>query len=217
MIHNLSLTIQDDRSNYLYHIITKAPKMNSKQKILHVGAEIIHLKGYNATGLQEILSAANVPKGSFYNHFKSKEDFGLQVIDFFSDFFVQFCNDILEGAPNSPLGKLERLLDGFMEFFDSKAYTRGCPVGNFAQELGDLSPVFQEKLSKAIDAMVEYYTLILTQAQEAGEMSSDINAKEAADFIIAGWHGALIRMKVSRNVEPLKNHKNFIFNYVLKS
>jgi len=191
--------------------------MNTKQKILQIGAEIIHLKGYNATGLQEILSAANVPKGSFYNHFKSKEDFGLQVIDFFSDFFVQFCNDILEDAPNSPLGKLEKLLDGFMELFDSKAYTCGCPVGNFAQEMGDLSPVFQEKLSKAIDAMVDYYTSILTEAQVAGEISSDIDAKEAANFIIAGWHGALIRMKVSRSVEPLKNHKNFVFNYVLKS
>ncbi len=192
-------------------------KMNTKQKILQIGAEIIHLKGYNATGLQEILSAANVPKGSFYNHFKSKEDFGLQVIDFFSDFFAQFCKDLLEDSARSPLGKLERLLDGFMEFFDSKAYTCGCPVGNLAQELGDLSPVFQEKLSKAIDAMVDYYTMILSEAQAAGEISREIDAKEAANFIVASWHGALIRMKVSRGIAPLKNHKKFILNYVLKS
>ena len=191
--------------------------MNTKQKILQIGAEIIHLKGYNATGLQEILNAANVPKGSFYNHFKSKEDFGLQVIDYFSDFFAQFCKDILVDSTLSPLGKLERLLDGFMEFFESKEYTCGCPVGNLAQELGDLSPVFQKRLSKAIDTMVDYYTLILSEAQAEGEVSKDINAKEAANFIVASWHGALIRMKVSKGVEPLKNHKKFIFNYVLKS
>jgi len=191
--------------------------IDTKQKILQIGAEIIHLKGYNATGLQEILSAANVPKGSFYNHFKNKEDFGLQVIDFFSDFFAQFCTEILEDSSRSPLDKLERLLDGFMEFFESKAYTCGCPVGNLAQELGDLSPVFQDKLSKAIDAMVDYYALILTEAQAAGEITRDINAKEAANFIVASWHGALIRMKVSRSIEPLKNHKKFIFNYVLRS
>ena len=192
-------------------------KMNTKQKILQFGAEIIHRKGYNATGLQEILSAANVPKGSFYNHFKSKEDFGLQVVDFFTDFFAQFCNDILEDSNRSPLGRLELLLDRFMEFFDSKGYTCGCPVGNLAQELGDLSPVFQKKLSKAIDTMVDYYTMILSEAQAAGEISQDINAKEAANFIVASWHGALIRMKVSKGVGPLKNHKKFIFNYVLKS
>jgi TetR/AcrR family transcriptional regulator, transcriptional repressor for nem operon len=192
-------------------------KMNTKQNILQIGAEIIHRKGYNATGLQEILSAANVPKGSFYNHFKSKEDFGLQVIDFFTDFFAQFCKDILEDSNRSPLGRLELLLDRFMEFFDSRGYTCGCPVGNLAQELGDLSPVFQEKLSKAIDTMVDYYTMILSEAQAAGEIPKDINAKEAASFIVTSWHGALIRMKVSKGVGPLKNHKKFIFNYVLKS
>jgi TetR/AcrR family transcriptional repressor of nem operon len=191
--------------------------MNTKEKILQVGAEIIHLKGYNATGLQEILRAANVPKGSFYNHFKSKEDFGLQVIDFFSDFIAQFCHDTFKDSTLSPLGRLERLLDRFMEFFASKEYTCGCPVGNLAQELGDLSPVFQEKLSKSIDTMIGYYTTLLSEAQAAGEISKDLNVKETADFIVASWHGALIHMKVSRGVEPLKNHKKFIFNYVLKS
>ena len=191
--------------------------MDTKQNILQIGAEIIHRKGYNATGLQEILSAANVPKGSFYNYFKSKEDFGLQVIDFFTDYFDQFCKSILEDCTRSPLGRLERLLDEFMEFFKSRSYTCGCPVGNLAQEMGDVSPVFQKKLSKAIDTMVDYYTMILSEAQATGEISKDLNAKEAADFIVASWHGALIRMKVSKGVEPLRNHKKFILNYVLKS
>ena len=163
--------------------------MDTKQKILQIGAEIIHRKGYHATGLQEILSAANVPKGSFYNHFNSKEDFGLQVIDFFTDFFAQFAKDVFDDSTSSPLGRLERLLDQFMEFFDSKDYTCGCPVGNLAQELGDLSPVFQKKLSKAIDAMVGSYTLILREAQAAGEISRDINAKEAASFIVEAGMG----------------------------
>ena len=192
-------------------------KTNNRQKILQIGAEIIHRKGYHSTGLQEILSAANVPKGSFYNYFKSKEDFGLQVIDFFTEFFDQFTKDILEDATRPPLGRLERLLDRFMEFFESRGYTCGCPVGNLAQEMGDLSPVFQKKLSHAIDAMVSVYTMLLSEAQAAGEISRDLNAKEAADFIVASWHGALIRMKVSKGVDPLKNHKKFVFNYVLKS
>jgi TetR/AcrR family transcriptional repressor of nem operon len=62
------------------------------------------------------------------------------LIVYFLEFFTQYCKDILEDSTRSPLGKLERLLDGFMELFDSKAYTCGCPVGNLAQELGDLSP-----------------------------------------------------------------------------
>ena len=191
-------------------------KKNTKQKILQTGAEIIHLKGYNATGLQEILSAANVPKGSFYNHFKSKEDFGLQVIDFFTEFIDQIYKDILGDSNREPLEKLELILDQFMELFESKDYTCGCPLGNLAQEMGDLSPVFQEKLSHAIDTMVDHYTSMLSEAQTAGQISKDLNAKEAANFIVASWHGALIRMKVSRSLEPLRNHKQFIFNYILR-
>jgi TetR/AcrR family transcriptional regulator, transcriptional repressor for nem operon len=56
---------------------------------LERGAEIIHLKGFNHTGVQEVLRAAGVPKGSFYNYFKNKEDFGLQVIDYFMEFFFK--------------------------------------------------------------------------------------------------------------------------------
>jgi TetR/AcrR family transcriptional repressor of nem operon len=191
-------------------------KMNTKQKILQTGAEIIHRKGFNATGLQEILSAANVPKGSFYNHFKSKEDFGLQVIDYFSDFFSQFTRDIVEDTTRSPLARLEMLLDRFMEFFESTEYTCGCPVGNLAQEMGDISPAFQKKLADAIDSMVALYAGIISEAQAAGETSRDIDAKEAADFIVASWHGALIRMKVAESVDPLKNQKKFVLNHVLK-
>jgi TetR/AcrR family transcriptional regulator, transcriptional repressor for nem operon len=191
--------------------------MDTKQKILQIGAEIIHRKGYNATGLQEVLGAAKVPKGSFYNHFKSKEDFGLQVIDLFTDFYDQFSKSILEDSPDSPLGRLEGFLDRFMEFFESKEFTCGCPVGNLAQEMGDLSPVFQKKLSKAIDIMIDNYSMILSEAQAAGEISQDINPEETAHFIVASWHGALIHMKVSRDVGPLRNHKEFILNHVLKS
>ncbi len=191
--------------------------MNTKDKILQVGAEIMHQKGYHATGLQEILSAAEVPKGSFYNYFKSKEDFGLQVIDYFNEFFAQFSQSILEDDRLPPLARLENLLDQFMAFFESRGFTCGCPVGNLAQEMGDLSPAFQKKLGQAIDAMVATYTGILTQAQDAGDIPADLDLEETADFIIAGWHGALIRMKVAGSVEPLMNHKKFVFDYVLKN
>ncbi len=191
--------------------------MDTKQNILQTGAEIIHLKGYHATGLQEILNAAKVPKGSFYNYFKSKEDFGLQVIDHFSEFFSNLCETVLKDATRSPLERLEHLLDQFMAVFDAKQYTCGCPVGNMAQEMGDTNPAFQEKLSSAIDIMVNYYSYIITEAQDQGEVAQDLDAKETAYFIVASWHGALIRMKVAKSQAPLKNHKHFIFNHILKS
>ena len=188
----------------------------TRDKILRTGAEVIHLKGFNHTGLQEILSVAKVPKGSFYNYFKSKEDFGLQVIDYFIGQFFHFSKDILEDTSIPPLERIRKMLDGFKDLFRSTEYTCGCPIGNLAQEMGDLSPAFRERLEDAMNAMVDAYAGILTEAQAVGEISTNLDAKETAHFIVSSWHGALIRMKIVKGLEPLDIHSKFIFDHVLR-
>lgn len=191
-------------------------KTDTKQKILDTGAELIHLKGFNHTGLQEILKAAGVPKGSFYNYFSNKEDFGLQVIDHFAGYFTIISRPILEDPALSPLQKIKKLLEWFMEFFESKDYAYGCPIGNLAQEMGDLSPAFRDKLRLALDILVDAYSGVLAQAQKEGEIAQDLEVREAARFLVSSWHGALMHMKAIKGPEPLENHKRFIFDYVLR-
>ncbi len=192
-------------------------KPDTKQKILERGAELIHLKGFHHTGLQEILTTAGVPKGSFYNYFKSKEDFGLQVIDYFADYYAFMSAPILEKAALSPLEKIESLLDWFMLFFKSKDYAYGCPIGNLAQEMGDLSPAFRDKLTSTINIMVDGYSMLLSEAQEKNEIPQHLDVRETAFFLVSSWHGALLHMKAVKGPEPLENHKRFIFNHVLRS
>jgi len=190
-------------------------KESIKNKILETGAEIIHLKGFNHTGIQEILSAAGVPKGSFYHYFKNKEDFGLQVIDYFNQYFSLSCTDILEDAARSPLQKIRLILQRFIEFFGSKDCAYGCPIGNLSQEMGDLSPPFQAKLKEAMDAMVDMYAGIIQEGQNSGEISPRLDSKNAAEFLVSSWEGALLRMKIEKSLEPLENHQRFIFEYIL--
>ena len=191
-------------------------KENTKNRILEAGAEIVHLKGFHHTGLQEILEAAGVPKGSFYNYFKGKEDFGLQVIDYFVNFFTSMVKQVVEDHALTPLEKINSILEWFKEFFKSKDYAYGCPIGNLAQEMGDLSPAFREKLKSAIKIMVDLYSGVLAEAQKAGEISQSLDVKGAAYFLVSSWHGALIHMKAVKGPEPLENHKRFIFNHVLR-
>ena len=192
-------------------------KETIKSKILETGAEIIHLKGFNHTGIQEILSAAGVPKGSFYHYFKNKEDFGLQVIDYFTRYFALSCQDILEDAACSPLQKINQILQRFIEFFRSKDCAYGCPIGNLSQEMGDLSPPFQAKLKASMDAMVEMYAGIIREGQDSAEISPRLNAQKAAEFLVSSWEGALLRMKIEKSLAPLENHQRFIFDYILKT
>ena len=189
----------------------------TKDRILEAGAEIIHQKGYNHTGIQEVLNAARVPKGSFYNYFKSKEDFGLQIIDRFQSQFDRLATEILEDVSMTPLQRIDRFLGASMEHFHNSNYTGGCPIGNLAQEMGDLSSAFRKKLGDAMDAMVRAYAKVLTKAQSSGEISEQLDVNAAAYFIVAGWHGAIIQMKLTQNLAPLETHRKFIFDHILKT
>jgi TetR/AcrR family transcriptional repressor of nem operon len=189
---------------------------NTKSRLIEIGAEIIHLKGFNNTGIKEILHAAEVPKGSFYNYFESKEDFGLQVIDYFVDYMALVAEGVLGDHSVSPLERIRKLLTGFIELFKAKGYGYGCPIGNLSQEMGDLSPAFREKLKYALDSLVNIYTDALALAQEAGEIPRDLDIHDTARFIVSSWHGALIHMKAVKGSEPLENHIRFIFDHVLR-
>jgi TetR/AcrR family transcriptional repressor of nem operon len=191
-------------------------QLNTREKIIAAGAEIIHRKGFNHTGIQEILNAAHVPKGSFYNYFKSKDDFGLQIIDYFAAHFNQIAKETLEDTKVSPLNRIYRFLTAFMEYFESQNYTGGCPIGNLSQEMGDLSPAFRKKLREAIDMMVDAYSPVLAAAQKDGKILKSLDIKDTASFIVAGWHGAIIQMKLTQSLAPLKNHRKFIFDHILK-
>lgn len=191
-------------------------KEDTKQKLIITGAKIMHLKGFNNTGIQEILDKAGIPKGSFYNFFKSKEDFGLKIIDYFVGFFSQIFSQFLGDKSQPPLERLRLLFRWLIEFFKSTNFTLGCPIGNFAQEMGDISPAFREKLKTSLDSMSEQFENILREAQESGRLSQSMNTRETAHFILSSWEGALMLMKVAKSTEPLETHIRFIFDYVLK-
>ena len=84
-------------------------KQDTKQRILQTGARIIHRKGYNHTGIQEVLTAAEVPKGSFYFYFDNKKDFGLQVIDFFNNMVIEMIAPVVGDKNIPPLQRIENL------------------------------------------------------------------------------------------------------------
>jgi TetR/AcrR family transcriptional regulator, transcriptional repressor for nem operon len=191
-------------------------KQVTKQKIIEIGARIIHQKGYYHTGIQEVLKAAGIPKGSFYFYFASKEDFGLQIIDYFNHRYLDSVRPIINETSLSPVKRLEKIFDSFIAFFKGMNCTCGCPIGNLSQEMGDLSPAFRSKLNESFELMVEVIVGLLAEGREAGEVPSGLDLEETANFIVSGWHGALIRMKIVKATEPLENHKHFIFHTLLR-
>ena len=189
-------------------------KQDIKQKIIETGARIIHQKGYNHTGIQEVLKVAGIPKGSFYFYFNNKEDFGLHVIDFYNNMYLDMIDPIVNNKDISPLKRIEKMLDLFIDLFKELDYTCGCPIGNLSQEMGDLSQAFSNKLTASIELMTRVYKDILKEAKQIKEIPETIDTQEMAEFMVSSWHGSLIRMKIIKSIEPLKLHKRFILDIV---
>lgn len=189
----------------------------TKNNILQTGARIIHQSGYNSTGIQEVLKSAGVPKGSFYFYFRNKQDFGLQLIDYYADFFYSRLDYYLDLKQETFLNRLRLFFAEFIQELENNKCQGGCPLGNLSQEMADIDEDFREKLNQIflqIRGKIEYF---LQESSKNKELSPEYDPGELAHFILNSWQGALLQMKVSKTVEPLKNFDRLIFETILNS
>ncbi len=187
----------------------------ARDHIIETAAKLFHRQGYHATGIQRILQEARVPKGSFYFYFKSKQELALAVIDYFDQRWGSFAAGILDEAGRPPLERLARFFAWFRQYFTQNGFAGGCPVGNLAQEMGDLNPVLAAKVNASITAMAGRVEKVLAQARQAGQLAPGVDTRELAYFIISSWQGALIRMKASKSAEPMLIFEKMIFGGLL--
>ncbi len=191
-------------------------KETTKSRILSEGARIIYENGYNRTGIQEILAAAGVPKGSFYFYFKSKEDFGLQLVDFYMEFAVSALTAHMSASDADPIGRLRGFFHQMKEASEQKGFKGGCPIGNLTQEMADLKDNFRVKLNEAFRRMSTLIADCLDQARGLHQINGGLDPRETADFILNSWEGALLRMKAQGSVEPLVVFDTMVFDGLLK-
>jgi TetR/AcrR family transcriptional regulator, transcriptional repressor for nem operon len=189
-------------------------KRDTRLKIIEAGARIIHEKGFNNTGIQEILKAAEVPKGSFYFYFKSKDDFGLELVDYFQALMQSRMDEHFNSPATPGLKGLKSLFDEFLDFFRHTDGRLGCPVGNLTQEMGDINPQFRQRLEMALNEMKAGIQGCLETARSRDEMDASLDLSETADFIVNSWEGALVRMKAMKSVEPLIIFDKMIFKFL---
>jgi TetR/AcrR family transcriptional regulator, transcriptional repressor for nem operon len=192
-------------------------KQDTKARLIAEGAKLIHEKGFNHTGVQEILQVSGVPKGSFYFYFQTKEEFGLAVIDYFSQYMGARMEMHLSDSSLPHIRRLKNFFDDMMEYFRHEGCCHGCPIGNLAQELADLSDTFREKLKDALATMEARIVGSLQAALEANEVVPAIDPHEAAYFILNSWEGALTRMKTEKSLEPLTVFDKMIFSFLLRT
>lgn len=188
---------------------------DTRNHIIQTGADLIGHKGFGATGINGILTAAGVPKGSFYHYFSSKNDFGLAVIDTFAEEYDAKLDGILNDGSRSCADRLRAYFDTGLETMTTCDYTRGCLIGNLGQELAGQNEMFRTRLDKVFSGWEKRFERCIAEAQADGEIKADIDASDAASFLLSGWEGAILRSKVLKSTEPMDRFVGVFFKQCL--
>jgi TetR/AcrR family transcriptional repressor of nem operon len=187
-----------------------------REDIKEAGAELMHLKGYSDTGIKDITNAVGIPKGSFYNHFENKEAFALEVLEDYACNFEEVLKQRLGEGSGSPLGRFKAFFEGVIQGFCDGKYKKGCLLGNFAQEMSDVSDDFAAHIEKHFSTYEKYFESLLQEAVSEKELPANTDTEQLASYILNSWEGALLRMKASRNDKPLRAFIDLTFNHVLR-
>jgi TetR/AcrR family transcriptional repressor of nem operon len=189
------------------------PKPNVREKIVDAALDLFQTRGYNGSGVNDIVQTAGVPKGSFYNHFASKEALGLETIArYWQDADAESLRDV--SVP--PLVRIRQHFETLAERFGAGGYSRGCLLGNFGAEMAEANPNIRQALSQTLAAWTDALAQVLREARAEGLLPPDKDVDKFARFLIDAWEGCLIRGKVTKNRSAVDDFFDITFGCLLK-
>jgi TetR/AcrR family transcriptional regulator, transcriptional repressor for nem operon len=189
---------------------------NTREHLIEVGLEQIRTTGYAATGVQEILRVAGVPKGSFYHYFDSKEAFTEEVLQRYAEAEGQRLATIVGDSSIAPLVRLRQYFEALARVYEKPQPFGGCLLGNLSIEIADHSPRLQAVMTGAFDRWQQGVAAVLHEAADRGELPDGFGPDDLAGFLVNGWEGALVRMKAEQSQRPLLQFVHFVFDTLLK-
>jgi TetR/AcrR family transcriptional regulator, transcriptional repressor for nem operon len=187
----------------------------TRDHLIDVGLELMRRHGYGATGLQEILRAAEVPKGSFYHHFGSKEEFTSAVIERYVSLEAEHCCEILGSTRQAPLKRLRRYFEDLIRTAGQAAPIQGCLLGSLSLEVAGASLLLQGCLSSSFTQWQAAITGVLSEAVEKGDLPKSTRPDSLAGFVLNSWEGALLRSQAEKSDAPLKDFLRYMFDELL--
>jgi TetR/AcrR family transcriptional repressor of nem operon len=191
-------------------------KPSLREDILNAGLKVMFRSGYQGASVRDICEAAGVPLGSFTNHFRSKEAFAEEVLDRYFVHLKGFVKEALDDKSLTPRQRLKRYLDIISGVLAGAKWNRGCLIGDFSLETPAQSKLLRDRLEAIFQEWRAPFTSCIAEAQTTGEIDSTFDPMDLAEFFLASWEGAILRMKVERGPAALDRFKNIVFQTIFK-
>ena len=189
---------------------------STRDHLIDVGLELMHRRGYNATGVAEILKEANVPKGSFYHHFESKEDFAAAALEKYVARERKHAARVLGDLTLSPLKRLKRYFADLVKTYGQSGSVRGCMLGRFSLDMASESAQLRKRVSASFEGWQQTIATAIGQAVAQKELPPGLDPASVAAFLLNSWQGALVRSQAEESDAALKTFMHFAFEVLLK-
>ncbi|WP_338563823.1 TetR/AcrR family transcriptional regulator [Erwinia sp. E_sp_B04_7] len=184
---------------------THSHRNNIREHILATGQRIMASKGYSAVGLNEILSDAGVPKGSFYHYFGSKDAFGVAMLESYFDAYLAEL-DVTLALPDRTMA--QRLMHYWQQWQDTQSFLdcQGkCLAVKLGAEVADLSENMRLTLKTGTSAIIQRLTQGIESGVKEGSLHIDDKPARVAESLYQLWLGASVMVKIVRNKDPFES------------
>ena len=182
----------------------------TKQRLIEAGLTMLLRQGYNDLGIQALLSATSIPKGSFYHHFEDKENFALEVIDWYMQQVHAGLDMCLNDKERPPLERIRRFFELTLQTYRDEGYM-GCLLGGLGQELSGVSKVFQRKVEWCFNEIASRIAVCLEIARTNGDIPAESDPSKMASLLVDCWEGAALRSRLQGDSAPLTAMLDFYF------
>lgn len=188
-----------------------------REALIQAGIEQLSIHGYHGTGIKQILDEVNVPKGSFYNFFASKEAFVAEVIARYSQDLVQQLQGFVagDGKHLSPKAQLQTIYEFTLSKIANSEFKQACLIGAMSSEMANQSDLCRDQLKAATKTLAVFFTERIEAGQLAGEFRQDVTASELANMYWTTWEGALITLKMHNRLKPAKDTMALMLNVLM--
>jgi AcrR family transcriptional regulator len=179
----------------------------TRLNILQKAFELIYVKGYQTTSIDDIIATTKVTKGAFYYHFKNKDEMGLAIInEILKPSLVSGFIAPLQKDPN-PLDAIYNLMYQLLMKNEFMKVEYGCPAANFTQEMAPWNTDFRQALDELTDQWMKVMTAAIEKGKKDGFVRKNVNAKQVALFVMSGYWGI-------RNFGKLENSRSIYLPYL---
>lgn len=185
--------------------------------IINKGRDLMVRQGYAKTGVSEIAKEVGMPKGSFFNYFKSKEDFAVRTLEVYTQDALGWMRESLRNEDLGPLERLRTYYANNVETLTRKLeYKGGCLLNILSLELGEDNEVVSAAVKTSYQTLLDEIAHCIRLAQAAGEVDARHDPDRLAVFIDNAWRGLLTTSKSSKNRAAADAFMEYVFEFCLK-